>query len=194
MSALARSAELLSPQEYLTRERAAEHRSEYLNGLVVAMAGATLVHDLIRGNVERHLGNQFAARPCYVFGSAVKIRIERANLFRYPDISAVCGPVLFHDEVGDAYENPALIVEVLSPATERYDRIDKFALYRFLESFAEYLLLAQDRPHAELLRRQPDGQWTAQTYTAPADVITLESVDCTLRLSDLYAKTSLGHE
>ena len=191
MSALSRSADLLSPAEYLVRERAAEHRGEYFNGVIVAMAGVTFAHDIISGNVRRHLGNQLADRPCYVFSSDMKVRIQRANLFRYPDVSAVCGPVLFHDDVQDAHENPALIVEVLSPGTERYDRTEKFALYRFLESLTEYLLIAQDRCHAELFRCQPGGPWTEQTYTAPEDFIILESIGCTLRLGHLYEKVPL---
>ncbi len=191
MSALSRAADLPSPVEYLARERAAEHRSEYLNGVIVAMAGVTFAHDIISGNVQRHLGNQLADRPCFVFSSDMKVRIERANLFRYPDISAVCGPVLFHDEVHDAYENPALIVEVLSPSTERYDRTEKFALYRFLDSLNEYLLIAQDRCFAELFRSQPGGQWTEQTYTSPEEFIILESIGCTLRLGKLYEKVPL---
>ncbi len=191
MSALSRSADLPSPAEYLARERVAEHRSEYLNGVIVAMAGVTFAHDIISGNVQRHLGNQLADRPCFVFSSDMKVRIERANLFRYPDVSAVCGPVLFHDEVQDAYENPTLIVEVLSPGTERYDRTEKFALYRLLDSLTEYLLIAQDRCHAELFRSQPGGQWTEQTYTSPEDFIILESIGCTLRLGKLYEKVPL---
>ena len=191
MSALSRSADLLSPAEYLVRERVAEHRGEYLNGVIVAMAGVTFAHDIISGNLQRHLGNQLADRPCYVFSSDMKVRIQRANIFRYPDVSAVCGPVLFHDDVQDAYENPALIVEVLSPSTERYDRTDKFALYRFLETLTEYLLIAQDRCHAELFRCQPGGQWTEQTYTAAEDFIILESIGCTLRLGHLYEKVPL---
>jgi Uma2 family endonuclease len=191
MSPLSRSADFVSPDEYLVRERAAECRSEYLNGVIVAMAGGTFAHDLICGNVQRHLGNQLAARPCYVFSSDMKVRIARANLFRYPDVSAVCGPVLFHDHLQDAYENPSLIVEVLSPTTERYDRTEKFALYRFLDSLTEYLLIAQDRCHAQLFRNQPGGSWTEQTYTSPESLIVLESIGYTLELGQLYEKVPL---
>lgn len=192
MSALSRTADLLSPADYLIRERAAEQCSEYLNGVIVTMAGATFAHDIIAGNIQRHLGNQMAERPCYVFSSDMEVRIQRANLFRYPDISAVCGPVLFHDDVQDAYENPGLIVEVLSSSTERYDRTEKFALYRFLDSLTEYLLVAQDRYYAELFRRHLESQWTEQVYSEPNDLIVLESIGCTLRLGKLYEKVPLS--
>ena len=192
MTALRRPQEIFTPAEYLARERTAEEKSEYLNGILVAMAGNTFAHDVIKGNIARFIGNQLAGRPCHVFTSDMKVRIERANLFRYPDVSALCGPVQFHDGEKDAYENPSLIVEVLSPSTARSDRAAKFALYRFLDSFAEYLLVAQDRTHAELFRKQPDGQWTTESYTAPADLVTLESIGCTLRLVDIYDKVPLG--
>lgn len=190
MSAL-RKQETITPGEYLALERAAGHRSEYLNGAIVAMAGGSSAHDIIKGNVSRLIGNHLVGRPCVSFTSDMKVRIERANLFRYPDASAVCGPVLYHDEIQDAYLNPALIVEVLSPGTERYDRADTFALNRLIDSFAEYLLVAQDRRHAELFRKQPDSQWTSQPFTGPDELITLESIGGTLRLADLYDKVPL---
>ncbi len=190
MSALPRC-DFLSPHEYLQQERAAESRSEYWNGFVEAMAGASFEHNVIKHNIERLLGNQLAHRPCFVFSSDMKVRIERANLFRYPDVSVVCGPVAFYDDERDVYTNPALIVEVLSISTGSRDRKTKFALYRLIESFSEYLLVAQHRQEVELHRKLPDGRWTSATYTASSDVLTLESVNCTLRLGDLYAKVEL---
>jgi len=192
MTALRKPQEIFTPAEYLERERAAEEKSEYLNGILVAMAGNTFAHDLIKGNIHSELNAQLKGRPCYVFTSDIKVRIERANQFRYPDVSALCGPLQFHDGEKDAYENPSLIVEVLSKSTGRHDRAQKFALYRFLDSFAEYLLVAQDRMHAELFRKQPDGQWTTESYTAPDEVVTLESVGCTLRLTEIYDKVPLS--
>jgi Uma2 family endonuclease len=182
---------IFTPEEYLARERAATERSEYVNGVIVAMAGGTFAHDLIKSNVKRLIGNQLVGRPCFVFSSDMKVRIDRANLFRYPDASALCGPMQFHDAEQDAYGNPALIVEVLSPGTERYDRTEKFALYRFLDSFIEYLLIAQDRREAQLFRREPDGQWSSEIFTGPHETIALESISCTLRLGDLYDKVPL---
>ena len=187
MSALPRC-DFLSPEEYLVRERAAETRSEYWNGFVEAMAGASFEHNVIKHNVERLLGNQLATRACFVFSSDMKVRIERANLFRYPDVSVVCGPVAFYDEERDVYTNPALIVEVLSSSTRSVDRNAKFALYRLIDSFREYLLIAQEHLEVELFRKQPDGRWTSAVYADANDVVALESVNCTLRVGDLYAK------
>jgi Uma2 family endonuclease len=191
MAALLSRQEILTTEEYLARERAALERNEYLNGIVVAMAGGTFLHDLVKVNLQSNLVAQLKGRPCYVFTSDMKVRIERANLFRYPDLSALCGPILFHDEQKDAYGNPALIAEILSPSTSRYDRTEKFALYRFLDSLVEYLLVAQDRQHAELLRKGADGQWTAQIFSSAEETLLLESIGCTLRLGDLYDKVPL---
>lgn len=188
MSALEQPVELLTPEEYLAQERAAEFRSEYFNGLVVAMAGGTMIHDLITGEIQRRLGNQMEGRPCNVFTSNIKVRIDRANVFRYPDVSALCGPVLLHDRERDACCNPALIVEVLSSSTAKKDRGEKFVIYRLLDSLVEYLLVEQATRRAELFRKLPDGRWTAQTFTAPDDVIELTSIGASLRLADIYSK------
>lgn len=186
------SAELLTPEEYLAQERTAEHRSEYFNGVVVAMAGGTFEHAVIAGEIFFRLRNQLEGRPCFVFGENMKVRIDRANLFRYPDISALCGPVMLHDRERDAYCNPTLIIEVLSPSTARVDRGEKFALYRLLDSLIEYLLVAQDAPSAELFRKLPNGTWITQTFTALEDVIALESIGASLRLGDVYSKVPLA--
>lgn len=191
MTAVARSAEFVTPEEYLLRERAAEGRSEYLNGVIVAMAGGTLNHNTIAGNVYRSLGNQLEGRPCRVFTSDLKVRIERANVFRYPDVSALCGPVASYDRERDAYLNPSFICEVLSASTADYDRGDKFALYRLIDSFVEYLLLAQDRRWAQLYRRARTGGWESVEFTEPDEVIPLESVGCSLRLAAIYDKIEL---
>jgi len=192
MTALRKPAELLTPEEYLAQERTAEFRSEYFNGVVVAMAGGTLEHSVIATELIYQLRRQIEGRPCLVFNSDMKVRVERANLFRYPDISALCGPVMLHDRERDAYCNPALIVEVLSPSTAAVDRGEKFALYRLLDSLVEYLLVAQDAPRAELFRKLPDGTWITEAFTSPEDVITLDSIGASLRLADVYSKVALS--
>ena len=191
MSATAKLADLISAAEYLERERAAETRSEYINGVIVEMSGGTMAHDIIAGNIFRLIGNQLVGRPCRVFTSNMKVRIERANLFRYPDISALCGPVALHDSIGDVYLNPSFLCEVLSPSTEAYDRGEKFALYRLLDSFVEYLIAAQDRHCVQLFRRSRRGGWESTEFTEPDDVITLESIGCSLRVADIYDKVEI---
>ena len=192
MSALRQPRDILTADEYLRRERLAPFKSEYVNGQVYAMAGGTLRHDLISGNIYRKLGNQLERKPCMVFGSNAKVRIDKANVFRYPDVSGLCGPIVHHDAEKDAYCNPSLIVEVLSPSTEALDRGEKFNLYRLLDSFVEYLLVRQDRMEVELVSRESVHQWTSTIYNEAADVVTLRTLGCTLTLEDIYEKVEFG--
>ena len=141
MSGFLQPPRILSAEAYLASERAAAFRSEYVNGDVRAMAGASITHEEICGNILSLLKVQLSGRPCRVFGSNLKVRIDKANAFRYPDVSGLCGPILHHDREQDSYCNPAMIVEVLSPSTEAYDRGEKFTLYRLLDSLFEYILV-----------------------------------------------------
>jgi Uma2 family endonuclease len=178
---------LLTPEEYLEIERAAEYKSEYYDGVMYAMAGARRRHDRIAWNVHRELGNAFRPRPCEGFTSDMRVRTV-ARHYTYPDASALCGEPRFLDERQDTLLNPSMIVEVLSPSTEAYDRGRKFELYQEISSFREYLLLASDRVHADLYVRQPSGLWLLASVGGLDDVLVLESVGCSLKLADLYEK------
>lgn len=188
MSAMRQIRTMLTPEEYLDRERNAPFKSEYVNGEVYAMAGGTWSHGEIAGNILASFKAQLRHRPCRAVGSDVKVRVDKANVFLYPDVSALCGPILTHDKSRDAYCNPAIIVEVLSPSTEAYDRGEKFRLYRLLDSLFEYVMVRQDRVEVEVWTRGVDGTWTATIYNEPADVIPLRTLDCTLTLADIYEK------
>ena len=184
--------QFLTPEEYLDWEAEQQIRHEYIDGEVYAMAGGTINHHRIARNILNTLTNQLKKRPCEVFGSDVKIRIDKANVFRYPDVSGLCGPIVHHDSEKDAYCNPALIVEVLSPSTEALDRGEKFNLYRLLDSFVEYLLVRQDRMEVELVSRESVHQWTSTIYNEAADVVTLRTLGCSLTLEDIYEKVEFG--
>ena len=153
-----------------------------------AMSGGSRAHALISGNALRVVGNQLVGRPCEVYGSDMKVRIEKANVFRYPDLSALCGPTLTYDEADDVICNPSVIVEVLSPSTEAYDRGDKFALYRLLDSLAEYVLVSQDKVEVELHRRVGPGKWSSTLYNGKEDTLELTTIDCRVSLKELYDK------
>jgi Uma2 family endonuclease len=147
---------LLTPEEYLAIERKAEYKSEYYDGVMYAMAGARAAQDLIAGNTHGELRNGFRSRPCRAHTSDMRVRTF-ARHYIYPDTSALSGEPRFLDDGVDTLLNPSLIVEVLSPSTEAYDRGRKFELYQSIPSFREYLLLASDRVHADLYVRQPSG-------------------------------------
>lgn len=183
---------MLTPAEYLERERVAACRSEYVNGEVQAMAGGSSDHDAICANIGQILGAQLRGRPCRVFTANFKVRIDKANVFRYPDLSGLCGPVLYHDNHRDAYGNPSLVIEVLSPSTEDYDRGEKFRLYRLLDSLFEYIMIRQDRVEVEVWTRGTDSTWTAVVYNERSDTISLTSLNCTLKLADVYEKVEFA--
>jgi Uma2 family endonuclease len=178
---------LLTPEEYLAIEREAPYKSEYYGGEMFAMAGARESHNLIATNVIRDLSQQVRSRPCRAYGSDMKVRAA-AGLYAYPDASLVCGKPEFLDGIRDTLLNPSLIVEVLSPSTEAYDRGKKFELYQSIPSFREYLLLASDRVHADLYVRQASGLWLRGSAGELDDVLTMESAGCSLKLADLYEK------
>jgi len=179
--------------DWLAAERAAtQGRSEYVDGEIFAMAGGSEAHNLICGNVLRELGNRFKGRPCYVYTSDMKVRVEAANLGAYPDAMAVCGERLFWDDRKDVITNPTLIVEVLSDSTEAYDRGDKFAYYRNIPSLRAYLLLSQHRVRAEVYLRQPNGDWLLRTYDDLQDRIPLTALDVEVALADLYDKVEFA--
>ncbi|AUB81059.1 Uma2 family endonuclease [Candidatus Thiodictyon syntrophicum] len=179
--------------DWLAAERASDQgRTEFLDGEVFAMAGASEAHNLIAGNVYGELRTAFKGRPCYVYTSDMKVRIESANLGTYPDVMAVCGERRFWDDRRDVITNPTLIVEVLSDSTESYDRGDKFAYYRSLPSLSAYLLLSQHRVGAELFLRQGGGDWLLRTYSDLRDGIPLTALDALLPLSEVYDKVEFG--
>ena len=182
----------LIPEDYLALERRAEYKSEYFNGEIFAMAGASREHNQISVNLVRVLGNQLLDKPCSVYSSDMKVRIEKARKYTYPDLVIACQTERFEDEHRDVLLNPVVIVEILSDSTEAYDRGRKFEHYRHLESLVEYVLIAQQRPHVESFRRQSDQHWLLAECSGLDGTLRLESIDCDLALAEIYAKVELS--
>lgn len=135
----------LTPDEYLAHERAADEKSEYVDGVLVAMSGATRSHILIDVNITGELYRQLKGQPCELYSQDMRVRFAEGDMYAYPDVVAVRGAPEFASEEFDVLLNPTLIVEVLSPTTEAYDRGLKAARYRRRASLQEYVLVAQDR-------------------------------------------------
>ncbi len=128
---------IYTPEEYLAREEAAEYKSEYDNGEIIALAAGSRDHSLIEGNIHTTLNLALRSKPCEVHGSDLRLYIERSQLYTYPDVMVICGPPQFFEERNDTVINPIVIVEVLSPSTREYDRVKKFARYKQLDSLRE---------------------------------------------------------
>jgi Uma2 family endonuclease len=179
----------LTFEQWLEGERASlEGRSEYVDGEVFAMTGASLEHNTIVANIVGELRAQMKGRPCQVYANDMKVLIRAAGAGKYPDLVALCGEPQLLDGRRDVLLNPSLIVEVLSESTEAYDRGGKFALYRQIPSLKEYLLVTQGRVQVELFTRGEDGRWTLSDYSALSDRVPLASVDATLALTEVYDK------
>jgi Uma2 family endonuclease len=181
---------LLSPQEYLEIERKAEYKSEYYQGEMFAMAGAREFHNLIAGNAFALLHGQFRGRSCRVYVSDMRVRVSQTGLYTYPDVSAVCGEPQLEDDQLDTLLNPVLIIEVLSPSTEAYDRGRKFEQYRTVPSLMQYVLIASERIYVDVYTRDREG-WILTSAWKPEDIVHLGSVDCSMQIADLYDKTGL---
>jgi Uma2 family endonuclease len=181
----------ITPEEYLRLERQAEYKSEYVNGEIFAMSGASRKHNLVAGNIVAELNRQLRGKPCEVYPSDMRVKVTATGLYTYPDVVVVCGEPKFEDEYVDTLLNPTLLVEVLSQSTERYDRIAKSSYYRTLDSLAEHLLVAQDEVRLEQYVKQANGQWLLFECSSLDKVVELPSISCSLALRDVYDKVSL---
>jgi Uma2 family endonuclease len=183
---------LVSPQEYLELERNAPFKSEYRDGLIVPMAGASPQHIDISSNMLIELGICLKGKTCKVCNSELKVRTR--TKYSYPDMTVVCGEPLYEYDTdkNGILINPTLIVEVLSDSTEAYDRGEKFAAYRELPSFREYLLVSQKEPLIDQFVKQADGSWKLFSVQGLEASVKLETIQCTLSLSDIYNGVSLS--
>jgi Uma2 family endonuclease len=175
-----------TPEEYLSLERACQTKHEYFSGEIFAIGRVSEPHVLIVTNLVGELGLQLKAEPCQVYSAALRVRVASTGLYTYPDVVVLCDEPRFSDEQKDTLLNPTLIIEVLSESTQDYDRGEKFEQYRRIDSFVEYLLIAQDRPHVEHQARQTDGSWVLHETNSLEDTIQLKSVPCSLRMADIY--------
>lgn len=181
----------LTPEEYLAIERKAEYKSEYFDGEIFAMAGASERHVIIVANTMFLLVGQLRGRSCKAYSSDLRVKVRPTGLYTYPDIVVVCGKAVFEDEHKDTLLNPTVLIEVLSESTEAYDRGQKFAHYRTLGSFSDYLLISQDKPRIEYFRRQPDNQWLFSDNFGLHKVVEVSSIKCKLPLAEVYDKIEI---
>ncbi len=176
----------ISVQDYLQRERQATFKSEFFQGEIFAMAGGSASHSLIAANFVRESGNALKDKPCAVFSSDLRVRVEPTGLYTYPDATIVCGELKFDDDQRDTVVNPTVIVEVLSDATEKYDRGRKANHYRQISTLKELVLVAQDQPHIERFTRQANGDWLFHEEKELTARFELPSLGISVALAELY--------
>lgn len=191
----------LTEAEYLAIERDAEFKSEFYNGVMYplhwdatetnrkgprAMAGASRFHNSVKENLIVQLGMQFDGKPCRTYSSDQRVRLTETGMYAYPDIVIVCDPPEYAEDDPDALVNPQVVIEILSPSTERYDRGFKFAQYRQRKSIREYVLVSQDEVRIERFVRQPDDSWLLTTHTDPDAEFEFRTVPAKVKISAVY--------
>jgi Uma2 family endonuclease len=174
-------------EEYLELDEKSEEKFEYWDGNVWTMNGASIAHNRIVRNFIRRLDERLETKGCEVFLSDVRIHVPKYPPYRYPDLAALCGK-LDIKKVGnlEMLTNPQLIVEVLSDSTEGFDRGDKFSYYKSIESFTEYLLVAQHRPHVSQFIKQGDNFWNHTEYNDLEEAVSLRFAGCEIKLAEIY--------
>ena len=193
----------LTPEEYIALERKAipdadTVRSEYVKGEIIAMSGASRVHNIITGNIYVGLHVQLRGSECEVYANEMRVSSPLTSSYFYPDVVVVCEEPRFEDDVFDTLLNPIILVEVLSPSTEAYDRGEKFAHYRQLMSLQEYVLVSQDKVLVERYRRPQKHEtapvtaedWIFTAFQALEDILPLPSIQCELPLQEIYERVS----
>lgn len=184
-----------SIEEYLALERESEERHEYLDGEIYEMAGESPAHGTICTNLTRIVSTELLGTPCQAFSKDTKVRSGPAlqsrrstkGLFSYPDLIVVCGEMKFHDEHRHVILNPKVIIEVLSPATEAFDRAVKWERYQtWLPDLSDYVMVSQNRPQIENFHRDEQGQWIYSRVSGPEGVVQLATIKCSLPLVGVY--------
>lgn len=172
--------------DYLAAEERSAERHAFHDGELFAMAGGTTLHALLASECGALLGNALVGRPCAVTNGLQRIHIDADNA-TYPDVAVLCPPLQRPPSDPNAVSNPAVLVEVLSPSTEAWDRGGKFALYATLASLRHYVLVAQDCWRVEHYRRADDGSWRL-TVHGPGEHVFLDTIEARLDVDELYAK------
>jgi len=182
----------LTPEEYLDWERASEEKHEYHDGKPIAVTGLSFAHNLIQFNLIANLKPQLSRTGCRGFGSAMRVKSGTEAIYSSPDLSVTYGEPALGTDQSDTLLNPILLTEILSPATEQYDRVEKFARYQQIPTLEEYVLVAQNTPLIEHYIRQDDGTWRWSAIEGLDETITLPTIGCTLLLADVYEGVPLA--
>lgn len=173
-------------EQYLAFEEESETKHEYRCGEIFAMSGASFRHARIATNFLIALGAKLRGKPCQPLNSDMRMSVKKARLFTYPDITVVCGKPVFDERNAHTLTNPTLLVEVLSPSTERYDRTTKFRMYKQIPTLREYVLVSQSEPLVEKFVRDEHDNWITTDAVGMEATVSFPSIECDLALADIY--------
>lgn len=176
----------LSLNDYVALEESSGIKHEFFAGDAYAMTGGSPQHNLIAANVISSLRPQLRGKSCRIYTSDQRLYVKATGLYTYADASIVCGPAQFAEVPASTITNPVVIIEVLSPSTENYDRGKKSRQYRQIESLRAYLLIAQDSAHVELYVRQEKNRWLLIESSEQDAVVSLDAIGCTMMVKDIY--------
>lgn len=177
--------------DYMEMEEVSLEKNQYYQGEIFAMAGASIHHNEIVMNTSFEISSYLKGKKCRIYPSDLRIQINANSLITYPDLSIFCDDILTDDTYKENALNPTVIIEVLSPSTQNYDRSEKFKLYRAIESLQEYVLISSTEYMVELYTKQPDGKWLYQTYNSKVDNVTISAINFTLPLTAFYNNVAL---
>jgi Uma2 family endonuclease len=181
----------VTEEQYLAMDRAAEFRSEFLDGEIIAMSGGSMRHADVQANVIGELFAALRGSDCRVYSSDFRVRVSKTRMYAYPDVSVVRGKPVLADERQDVLLNPAVIFEILSPSTEKYDRGVKFQHYRTIDSLKDYILVGQDAIRVEHYTRGDDNTWTLHDNQRLEEELKIASIAVSLPLSRIYDRVEL---
>ena len=184
----------MTVSEYFAHERTALNKSEFYDGELFAMAGASVPHNRIKENLSGEFHARLKGSSCQSFSSDQRVLVDRTGLYTYPDLVIVCGELQYDPLNEDTITNPKVIIEVLSDSTERYDRTTKFRMYQQISSLQEYILVSQQEPVCERFVRQGDGTWALRAFVGREATLELVTVDAQVKLADIFARTVLPSE
>lgn len=183
----------VSAEEYLALDRAAEVRSEFLDGEMIAMSGGSANHSTLKVNLTREISTILLGSSCQVFNSDLRIRVS-SRMYAFPDLTVVCGKPQLADGRRDILLNPKVIFEVLSPSTERYDRGLKLHHYRAIETLQDYVLVSQDQILIEQYTRGEAGVWSFRDYQTAEDTLLIPSIGVSLALARIYERVEFAEQ
>lgn len=175
-----------SIEEYVRFEESANAKHEFFDGQIIAMAGGTLEHAAMASAVNASFRTQLGGRGCEAYTSDARVRITSSGLDTYPDVAVVCGPVVRDTGDKNAMTNPTVLVEVTSDSTESYDRGEKFAQYKTIDSLQAVVFVAHRRPGIDVYSRQPDGTWARDSHAGAGETASIDAIKCTLSVDDVF--------